>query len=128
MRARLVRLAAIAAVAGGTVGAVAVPASATTATVVYACGMSGFWTCPTVRPGEIAFGALYDVARLSWSSWRYGSAYGHGHYDGFGSYNASVTLSGVAEHDGRRYFSWIKIAAGGHRTRYLHYTGVWAAP
>lgn len=123
MRKNLGCLALVAAVAGGGVGAAAMPASAASRTVVYACGMSGLWACPSVRPGEIAFGAHYDVARLSWSGWASGRAHGRGHYYGFGSYNAHVTLYNIKVHHGDRYFSWIKIAARGHKTRYLQYSG-----
>jgi hypothetical protein len=129
VRKSLVSLALTAGVAGGSAGALAIPASAAPATAVYARGMSGSWACPSVRPGEIAFGAHYDVARISWSGWGSSSAHGRGHYYGSGSYNASVTLYDVKAHNGRRYFSWIKIAASGHRTRYLQYTGrLWVAP
>lgn len=102
----------------------AVPASASSSrTYVYALGMGGLWQGPAIRPGQITFGALYDVARLSWSSWSSGTAYGRGHYYGFGSYEANVKLDDVKVHHGRRYFSWIKIAEHGHKTRYLKYSG-----
>jgi hypothetical protein len=117
-------LALVAALVGGTIAG-ALPASAASRTAVYACGMSGLWVCPSVRPGEIAFGARYDVARLRWSTWSSGIAYGRGHYYGFGSYNARVKLYDVKTHHGRRYFAWIKITAAGHRTRYLSYNGYW---
>src|SRR3984885_13281247 len=94
----------------------AVPASASSSrTYVYALGMGGRWQGPAVRPREIAFGALYDVARLSWSSWSSGTAQGRGHYYGFGSYEANVKLYDVKVHHGRRYFSWIKIAEHGQK-------------
>jgi hypothetical protein len=99
------------------------PASAASRTVVYACGMAGHWTCPAGRPAEIGFGAHYDVDALSWSSWGTGSAQGNGHYYGFGSYNATVTLYDAQVHHGQRYFSWIEIAASHHKTRYLQYAG-----
>ena len=102
----------------------AVPASASSSrTYVYASGMGGLWQGPAIRPGEIAFGALYDVARLSWSSWSSRTAYGRGHYYGFGSYEANIKLYDVKVHHGRRYFSWIKIAQHGHKTRHLKYSG-----
>jgi hypothetical protein len=109
----------------GSLGIVsAVPASASSSrTYVYAAGMGGLWQGPAIRPREIAFGAHYDVAGLSWSSWSAGTAYGRGHYYGFGSYRASVKLYDVKNHHGRRYFSWIKIAGHGHKTRYLKYSG-----
>jgi hypothetical protein len=89
---------------------------------VYAAGMGA---CGKGQPSvhEIAFGALYDVARLSWSSWSSGTAHGRGHYYGFGSYEANVKLYDVKIHHGRRYFSWIKIAEHGHKTRHLKYSG-----
>jgi hypothetical protein len=88
------------------------------------CGRDGgLLQGPAIRPREIAFGALYDVARLSWSSWSSGTAHGRGHYYGFGSYEANVKLYDVKIHHGRRYFSWIKIAEHGHKTRHLKYSG-----
>ncbi|HWG65316.1 MAG TPA: hypothetical protein VG253_26835 [Streptosporangiaceae bacterium] len=87
--------------------------------------MGSRWGCPTVRPGEIAFGALYDVARIKWSSWSARTAYGRGHYYGFGSYKANVKLYDVKTHRGRRFFAWIKITASGHKTRYLSFDGFW---
>jgi hypothetical protein len=102
----------------------AVPASASIGrTYVYTLGMGGLWQGPAIRPGEIAFGARYAVARLSWSSWSLGTARGRGPYYGFGSYEANVKLYDVKIHRGRRYFSWIKIAEHGHKTRHLKYSG-----
>lgn len=112
----------------GSLGIVsAVPASASSSrTYVYAAGMGGLWHGTAIRPREIAFGALYDVGGLAWSSWSAGTAYGRGHYHGFGSYEASVKLYDVKIHHGRRYFSWIKITKHGHKTRYLKYSeGYW---
>jgi hypothetical protein len=102
----------------------AVPASASSSrTYVYALGMGSLWQGPAIRPGQITFGALYDVAHVSWSSWSSGTAHGRGHYYGFGSYEANVKLYDVRTHHGRRYFSWIKIAEHGHKTRHLKYSG-----
>jgi hypothetical protein len=116
----------IAAIGASGVGAFEAPAAAASRTVVYVCGMAGHWQCPQVRPDEIGFGALYDVANISWSTWRSLSATGHGHYYGFGSYNANVKLYYVKVHNGHRYFAWIRITARGHRTRYLQYSsGTW---
>lgn len=121
---RLVTLIAMAAMIVGIVAEGISTASASSSrTYVYACGMGARWGCPVIRPGEIAFGALYDVNRLSWSSWGSTAAHGRGHYHGFGSYRAYVALYGVRTHNGRRYFSWIKIAEPGHKTRYLQYSG-----
>lgn len=109
----------------GSLGIVsAVPASASsTRTYVYASGMGGLWQGPAIRPREIAFGALYDVDSMAWSKWSSSTAYGRGHYYGFGSYQANVKLYDVKIHHGRRYFSWIKITKRGHKTRYLKYSG-----
>jgi hypothetical protein len=101
----------------------AAPASAATSTGVYVCGLGRQWSCRSVRPTDIVFGAHYAVERLSWSSWASASAQGRGHYYGFGSYEANVTLYSVKAHSGRRYYSWIKIAASGHKTRFLQYSG-----
>ena len=126
MRENLQCLALAVAVAGSGARAAAVPTATASRTVTYACGMSGLWACPSVRPGEIAFGARYDVARMSWSRWAADRANGRGHYYGFGSYHADITLYNVKRHHGRRYFSWIKIAARCHRARYLQYSGgIW---
>ena len=101
----------------------AIPASASSSrTYAYALGMGGLWRA-AIRPGQITFGALYDVAGLSWSSWSSGTAHGRGHYYGFGSYEANVKLYDVKIHHGRQYFSWIKIAEHGHKTRHLKYSG-----
>jgi hypothetical protein len=123
MRRVAVSLAVTTAVVAGSAGIAAVPASAATNTAVYVCGQGGHWTCRSVRPGDITFGAHYAVERLSWSSWSSASAHGRGHYYGFGSYGANVTLYNVKIHSGRRYFSWIKIAASGHKARFLQYSG-----
>lgn len=61
--------------------AVAVPAAqASTSVVVYACGMAGNWRCPAVRPSEVGFGALWDIAAVRWTHWTVRSAYGAGQY------------------------------------------------
>ena len=70
-------------------------ASASSRTYVYAAGMGGFWRGPAIRPRAIAFGAHYAVEGVSWSYWSSGSAYGRGHYYGFGSYEAKVKLYDV---------------------------------
>ena len=108
---------------GVAVSAAAAAPTGIARTYVYAAGMSGLWQGPAVSPRNIAFGARYAVEGLSWSSWSSGSAYGRGHYYGFGSYQAGVKLYGVRTHDGRRYFSWIKITRHGRKTRYLQYAG-----
>lgn len=109
----------------GSLGIVsAVPVSASSSrTYVYAAGMGGLWQGPAIRPRNIAFGAHYAVEGISWSLWSSGTAYGRGHYYGFGSYQANVKLYDVKSHRGRHYFSWIKIAKHGHKTRYLKYSG-----
>ena len=121
----------ISAVGAGAATAVEAPsAAATTSTVVYACGMAGYWRCPEVRPHEIAFGAHYAVAYLRWSTWKALYATGHGHfYDGSCidapcySYNANVKLYYVKAHSGSKYYAWIRITARHHATRQLHYYG-----
>jgi len=124
VRRMLGSLAVLGVLTGGMI-ATAVPAAASSRTAVYACGMGATWGCPSVRPGEIAFGALYDVAHIRWSDWFTRSAYGRGHYYGFGSYEANIKVYDVKTHHHRRFFSWIKITARGHKTRYLSYDGVW---
>ena len=61
----------------------------------------------------------YAVVGLHWHSWKASTAYGRGHYFGFGSYEADVTLYTVRTHNGQRYFRHLKVTASGHRTRYL---------
>ena len=107
--------------AGGATAVEAPPAAATASTVVYVCGMGGYWQCPQVRPDEIAFGAHYAVAYLRWSAWRTLYATGRGHfYDGSCidapcySYNANVKLYYVKVHNGRKYFAWMRITALHH--------------
>jgi len=93
-------------------------ASASTGPVVYA-GM-GCWSLPRVRPGTIDLGADYWLSDLGWHSW------GSGHANGFGRdnwsngaagqfhhYHVTVTLSRVRRHDGRGYFSEVKMSARG---------------
>jgi hypothetical protein len=113
--------------AGGLGAGLNVPASAGSGrTYLYAAGMGGLWRGPAIRPRDVAFGAHYAVERLSWSRWSAGSASGRGHYYGFGSYEANVRAYDVKVHDGRRYFSWLKITDHGRRTRYLKYSdGFW---
>lgn len=88
--------------------------------------MCGHWRGPAVRPAEIGFGAHYDVANIHWWTWSRTTAYGRGHYYGFGSYRARIKLYRVRLHNGRHFFSRIRIRASGHPTRYLaYYSGTW---
>jgi|HubBroStandDraft_2_1064218.scaffolds.fasta_scaffold604230_1 hypothetical protein len=123
MRKTLGYAALIAAIGAGGAGAVEAPVAAASQTVVYTFGMACHWQGPAVRPGEIGFGAHYDVANLHWSTWRPLSATGRGHYYGFGSYNANVKLYRVKVHNGQKYFAWISITSRGHPNRYLQYSG-----
>jgi hypothetical protein len=98
-------------------------AQASTPVVVYACGMAGNWQCPAVRPGEIGFGALWDIAGMRWTHSTGGSAYGAGQYwlgRGVG-YRADIALTVVRHHGARRYFQDAAITASGHRTVRLWY-------
>jgi hypothetical protein len=120
----------MAAVGAGGASAAEAPAAAATSTVVYVCGMTGYWQCPQARPGEIAFGAHYDLVSLRWTAWRALDATGHGHFYAGScidapcySYNANVKLYYVKAHDGHRYFAWLRITARHHATRRLHYYG-----
>jgi hypothetical protein len=103
---------------------VAVPAArASTSVVVYACGMAGNWQCPAVRPGEVGFGALWDIAGMRWTHWTGGSAYGAGQYwlgRGIG-YRADIALTGVKHHGSQSYFQNALITASGHSAVRLWY-------
>jgi hypothetical protein len=119
-------IAAMALIAGAGVATNGRASASNRRTYAYACGMGSRRGCPTVRPGEIAFGALYDVTHVRWSSWGSGSAFGRGHFfggRGGPSFNAYIALYDVKTRNGRRYFSWIKIAAPGHKTQRLQYSG-----
>jgi hypothetical protein len=97
---------------------VAVPgAQASSSVVVYACGMVGNWHCPGIRPSEVGFGALWDIAGMRWTHWTGGSAYGAGMYwlgRGVG-YRADIALTDVQHHGSQRYFEDALITASGHR-------------
>lgn len=123
MRKTLGYAALAAGIGTGGVAAAQAPTAVTSRTVVYTDGMACHWRGPAVRPRGIAFGALYDVARISWFTWRSLDATGRGHYYGFGSYNANIKLYYVKVHNGHRYFAWIRITARGHPTRQLQYLG-----
>jgi hypothetical protein len=125
MRKYRIQLTAAAAVLGAlALPVVAVPvAQASTSVVVYACGMAGNWRCPAVRPSEVGFGALWDVAGVRWTHWTGRSAYGAGQYwlgrgDG---YRADIALTDVKNHGSQRYFEDASIIAPRHRTVHLWY-------
>lgn len=91
--------------------------------VVYACGMAGNWQCPAIRPAEVGFGALWDIAGMRWTHWTGGSAYGAGHYwlgNGKG-YPADIALTDVQHHGSQRYFRNAAIIAAGHPLVHLWY-------
>lgn len=126
----------ILAAAAAVLGVVALPAVAipaaqastpaaqvSTSVVVYECGMAGNWQCPAVRPAEVGFGALWDIAGMRWTHWTGRSADGVGQYwlyrgDG---YHADIALTDVKHHGSQRYFEDASITASGHRTVHLWY-------
>jgi hypothetical protein len=119
----------LAATAAAVLGTIALPvlavpaAQASNSVVVYACGMAGNWRCPAVRPSEIGFGALWDIAGMRWTHWTGGSAYGAGKYwlsRGVG-YRADIALTDVRHHGSQRYFEDALITASGHRAVRLWY-------
>jgi hypothetical protein len=96
-----------------------------TPVVVYANGMGGNWSDPAVRPGEVGFGALWDMDGMRWTQWNGSTASGTGQYwlgpnDG---YRATFTLTDVQRHGSRRYFQDGTITARGHTTVHLYYGG-----
>ena len=136
MRTYQVVAAAATVLAAAGLSAAAVPsAQAATPVVVYSCGMAGNWLCPAVRPDEVGFGALWDIAGMHWTHWTGGSAYGAGQYwlgRGVG-YRADIALTDVKHHGSQRYFRNAVITAPGHRAVHLWYgsnhgtVGWWAA-
>ncbi len=108
----------LAALAGiGAAPAVAAPASART--VVYGFGdrcPSGKWGKPEVRPSRAWFTLACEdgVRSIRWTQWRRASATGRGKHllfngIGFTPQPASITLSRVRVHDGRKYFAHLVI-------------------
>ena len=102
----------------------AIPASASSSrTYAYALGMGGLWQSGAIpsrtdnvrRP--LRRGGIVVVQLVIGYCSRPGAFYG------FGSYEANVKLYDVKIHHGRQYFSWIKIAEHGHKTRHLKYSG-----
>jgi hypothetical protein len=90
--------------------------------------MGSRWGCPTVKPREIAFGALYDVASAHWTAWG-ATARGTGHLNlgrNAPNWNVHVSAYDVLTHNGRRYFDKLKLSAPGHKTYWLHLrSGLW---
>jgi hypothetical protein len=98
-------------------------AQASTSAVVYACGMAGNWQCPAVRPSEVGFGALWDIAGMRWTHWTGGSVYGAGMYwlgRGVG-YRADIALTVVKHHGSQWYFEDALITGTGHGAVRLWY-------
>ncbi|GEM_PF-6948320 len=84
-------------------------------TVVYgfggACPPTN-WRRPLVRPARAYFDLACEdgIRRIRWRYWHRLSAFGHGYHlqfngTGFTPQRATITLSRVRYHDGRRYFS-----------------------
>lgn len=123
--------------ASGTAVAAAPAAGASSATVVYGSNGSAGWSHPAVKPSAfyIAGDGTLFVRPLSWSSWVSSSAYGRGTrwWDtcvpncAQGTYwksPASITLWGVASHNGVAYFShltlrWTTRNGVRHKQKYM---------
>jgi hypothetical protein len=124
MRKYRILAAAVAALGTAALPVAVVPAAqASTSVVVYACGMAGNWQCPAVRPSEVGFGALWDIAGMHWTHWTSRSAYGAGMYwlgRGVG-YRADIALTDVERHRGQRYSRDALITAHRHRAVRLWY-------
>jgi hypothetical protein len=74
------------------------------------------WAHPLTRPGQAHFGLSCEVGihRIRWRDWRHGSAFGHGSFLlfnglGFSNRPATIALSRVHVHKGRRYFAHLII-------------------
>lgn len=123
MRVKMVIQAAIAAsllaACTGVGAAPAVAASAGAKTVVY--GFSGKcpigkWGKPAVRPPKALFNLACEdgIRSIRWTYWRQASAAGRGKHLmfnglGFTPQPATITLSRVRVHDGRKYFAHLVI-------------------
>lgn len=124
--------------AAGTVMTAAPVASASAVPVVYGSRGGGLgWSDSAVKPGAFYWGTggTLFVRPLSWSSWVAASAYGRGTrwWDtckpncAQGTYwksPASITLWGVASHNGVSYFShltlrWTTRNGVRHKQRYI---------
>lgn len=108
-----------------TTAAIGAPTASSHVPVVYTQGMGPAWAGPRVRPTEIVNGALWGESHMSWSKWSGSGATGRGwFFEGWyangrmhtNNYRATVTLWGVKDHHGTRYYSHMKIAAHGHKT------------
>jgi hypothetical protein len=101
----------------GAASAVAAPASAQT--VVYGFGNhcpTGKWGKPAVRPSRAWFNLACEdgIRSIRWTYWRRTSAKGDGKHlmfngTGFTPQPATITLSRVRVHDGRKYFAHLVI-------------------
>ena len=101
----------------GATPAVAAPSAARTA--VYGFGgacPNGKWGKPEVRPAKAWFTASCEdgLRRLHWTAWGRKTAKGSGQHlligaKGITRHAATVVLSGVRVHNGRKYFSHLVI-------------------
>jgi hypothetical protein len=104
---------------------------------VQTAGMSGSWHGGTwrVRPRTVAFGALYEVRRIKWSSWTGGNAFGRGHLVACasevrptGCHNGVVNihLYGVFNHAGPgRNFGNLKYSGSHSKHLWINSQGSW---
>jgi hypothetical protein len=129
--------AAAVALAGGLgMGAAAPAASASAAprTYVVTESMGCCYLDPAVKPRTIYLGSGWGVGAdfgegvprgpMHWTEWSASRGYGSGEfwaalYPGQEYYRASVILTNVKVHAGRRYFTTMEIAARGHRNIWL---------
>jgi hypothetical protein len=117
----------------------ATPPPAMPATVgVYIFQTFGAWDGPVMRPPYFSLGTEWGIGwpggsgiprgPMRWTTWRAsGKGYGTGEFweysriSGNTDYSARVTLSDVRVHNGRHYFSVMKIAGNGHGNVWLKY-------
>jgi len=117
----------------GAAPAGAAPASART--VVYGFGghcPSGKWGKPEVRPSRAWFSLACEdgIRSIRWTDWRQASASGRGKHllfngTGFTPQQATIALSRVRVHDGRRYFAHLVIKWVARGGRHHHEAYNW---
>jgi hypothetical protein len=107
--------------------------AATPRTVVYGFGDHQIgWARPAVRPSRATFGLAGEdgIKGIKWQDWRGSSAFGHGLHllftgTGFRDQHATISLSRVRLHRGRRYFSHLVMRwttkHGKHHTETLNW-------
>jgi hypothetical protein len=120
----------------GTTAAAASPAASHSLPKVQTAGMTAGWH-PTnpgwrIRPGIIYFGAMYEIKKISWSTWTSTGAYGRGRLVACAGAagpceraTVNIHLWNVHSHSGPgRYFKDLKYT--GRYKQFMHISdGVW---